>query len=74
MDFNIDMQALVEDLKNRALLTIVAAMTPDDTTRTQVLGILEIFVRYGISVDEGLNIIVEIGKVLNPETNEKETD
>lgn len=74
MDFNIDMQALVEELKNRAMLTIVAAMTPDDTLRTPMLGILEVFIRHGISVDEAMKIIVEIAKILNPEIEEKESE
>lgn len=72
MDVNIDMQALLEELKNRTMLTIVAAMTPDDEMRTQMLGVLEVFIRHGISVDEAMKIIVELGEILNPKTNEKE--
>lgn len=72
MDFSIDIQALMEDLKNRAMLTVIAAMTPDDELRTQMLGIMEVFIRHGISVDEGMKIIVEIAEILNPKTNEKE--
>ena len=74
MEFHIDMEALFEDLKNRAMLTIIAAAVPDDPIRTQMLGVMDVFIRHGISVDEGLKIITEIGEILNPKTEEKEND
>ena len=74
MDFNVDFQALMTELKNQAMLTIIATMVPEEPLRTQMIGVMEVFIRHGISVDEAFKITMEIAEILNPKTEEKEND
>lgn len=76
MEFKLDYEALMEQIKNQAMLAMLTAMIPgdDDILRAQMIGIMNVFMRHGISVDEAFRITVEIGEILNPKTDEKETD
>ena len=64
MDFKFNYDAAIQQIKDMATIQVIASLAPDEKTRNMLINGLDVFVKYGISAEVGLNILTDLSKVL----------
>lgn len=65
---HIDYEAIVKDISERAMINMVSAFMPDESSRKLCVGIMNVHRKYGIDPVTSMKILQELGEILN-ETN-----
>lgn len=64
MDVQIDMNALIEQVKNDAAISLVRQLCPDDDSKQKMEKILRVFTARGVNVETAFCILTEIVNVI----------
>lgn len=72
MEYRIDYEALIQQLKDQAMLELLLAVTPDVQMKDMITKVIGTFTRHGVSVDNALEIMKEITEAFK--TNEEENN
>lgn len=72
MECKIDIQALIQQIKDKAMLEILLHMTPDEQTKDLLEKVMSIFTQHGVSIEQALDIMKDISEAIK--TNEEENE
>lgn len=70
MEYEINYQAIIQQLKDAAMIDFIASFAPDDKSKKRIRDIMGIFAKNGIPVDTAVKITSELCDILNKEENE----
>lgn len=71
-NIHIDMEALLTEVKNKMVETLMVSLAPDDKTAKMFTSMFEVFRKHNIDSETALNIVIDLSKILKVE--EKEND
>ena len=70
MDFKLDYNAAIQQLKDMAMIDLMTAFAPDDASKKLIRDALVIFVKNGVPADTAIKIVSELGNIFNKKENE----
>lgn len=65
MEFKFDYQAVMQQLKDMAVIDFMASLAPDEKTKKSVYEIMGVFVKNGVPAETAMKIISELGNMFN---------
>lgn len=66
-----DFQALIQQIKDEAMLEMLRAFAPDKDEADTIVNAMRVFIRNGVSIETAIKIAEELGEVLGANTNEE---
>lgn len=66
-NIHIDYEAIVKDISERAMINMVSAFMPDESSRKLCVGIMNVHRKYGIDPVTSMKILQELGEILKEE-------
>lgn len=73
-EYTVDYQAMIQQMKDHIALELITILNPDKESAQQMIEIMEIFNRHGVSVETALKIFMDLDPVLKKYSNKKEND
>lgn len=70
MDYKFDYQDAIQQFKDMVVIDFMTSLAPDDKAKRIIVETISIFVKNGIPADVAINIMIELGNILNKEENE----
>lgn len=67
MNVHIDYEAIVKDISERAMISFMASMMPDESSRKMCVGLMNVHRKYGIDPVTTIKILQDLGEVLKEE-------
>lgn len=64
---HIDYEAIVKDISERAMISFMASMMPDESSRKMCVGLMNVHRKYGIDPVTTIKILQDLGEVLKEE-------
>jgi hypothetical protein len=64
---HIDYEAIVKDISERAMITMVASFMPDENSKKFCVGIMNVHRKHGIDLVTSMKILQELGEILKEE-------
>ena len=64
-----DFQALIQQIKDEAMLEMLRAFAPDKGEADKVAKAMRVFIRNGVSIETAIKITAELAEVLGTNTN-----
>lgn len=66
-----DFQALIQKIKDEAMLEILRAFVPDKDEADTLVNAIRVFIRNGVSIETAIKIAAELGEALGTNTNKE---
>lgn len=70
MDYKINYQAILQQLKDAAMIDLITSFAPDDESKKLIKDIMVIFVKNGVPVNTAIKIASELNDIFNKKENE----
>lgn len=70
MDYEINYQAILQQLKDAAMIDLITSFAPDDESKKLIKDIMVIFVKNGVPVNTAIKIASELNDIFNKKENE----
>lgn len=64
-----DFQALIQQIKDEAMLEMLRAFAPDKDEADKIVNAMRVFIRNGVSIETAIKITAELAEVLGTNTN-----
>lgn len=66
-----DFQAVIQQIKDEAMLETLRAFTPNKHEADKVVNAMRVFIRNGVSIETTIKIAAELAEALGTNTNEE---
>lgn len=66
-----DFQAVIQQIKDEAMLETLRAFTPNKHEADKVVNAMRVFIRNGVSIETAIKIAAELAEALGTNTNEE---
>lgn len=70
MDYEINYQAIIQQLKDAVMIDLIASFAPDDESKKIIRDYMAIFVKHGVPVNTAMKIASELNDIFNKKENE----
>ena len=71
-EVKIDYQAIIQQITDKAIVTVVEAFLPDENTRKIMHGIVAVHRKYGIDAATSMKIVIDLAEVLKEDNKTNE--
>jgi hypothetical protein len=66
-NIHIDYEAIIKDISERAMISFMASMMPDESSRKMCVGLMNVHRKYGIDPVTTIKILQDLGEILKEE-------